>query len=149
MRKLLAKIITEDYGILSNEITGIEHTIQAVQVDVWEANQEAEHHLIVHAYYPQIDRTSCEELETRLNEYFGNLIISFAVNDEPGKAVLFVTPKQQNRASFLSKATATAVVKRSWGWDESKQIRILCETTGECIELKNPEYENGQFEIKV
>ena len=147
-RKLFAKIITEDYGFLSLEVTGIQQVIQAVQVDVWEAGQEAEHHLVVFVHYPEINRNLFEELENRLFEHFGDIINSFTVSDEPGKAIIFIPSKQQNRSSLLSRAAAIAVVKYSWGWDESEKIQIICEATSESIEVKRPLFEKGQFEIE-
>jgi len=149
MKKLLARIITEDLGLLSREVTGIEQSVQAAQVDLWEAGQEPEHHLMVFAHYPEVARHLCEEMGTHLDKHFGDIIISFVVKDEPGKAVVFIPPNQQNRSSLLSKAAVIAVVKRSWGWEESEQIRVRCETTSETAGIENPRYESGRFEIEV
>lgn len=148
MGMLLAKIITQDIGLLTREETGIEQSVQAVQVDVWEAAQEVERHLLVFVCYPEMDRSLCEKLESRLYGNQGD-VISFVVRDEPGRAIVFIPARHQRQSSLLHRAAAIAVVKHSWGWDESEKIEVQDETAGEVIELDNPRYENGRFEIEV
>lgn len=91
----------------------------------------------------------CEQLGTRLRVHFSNVIVSFTVSYEPRNAVFFIPSKQRDQHSLLSVASAIVVVMSSCGWDESERIRVICETTGESLEVKYPEYENGQFEIEV
>jgi hypothetical protein len=139
----------KDLGVLSPELTLTEQPVQGFQVDVWEADQQAVRHLVVMAHFPELQRSFCEQLGTRLLEYLGDVVVSFMVRDEPGSAVVFIPESQRMRSPFLFVASAIAVVNRCCGWDESERIRVRCETTGESVELKNPQYENSRFEVEL
>jgi len=130
----------ENHGILRPEVTGIGQAIQAFQVQVTEAGQQPIQHLVVMAYYPELDRTLCDKLAICLCQHYGEVFVSFIVNDDPGQANVYMPPTQRSQCSMFSVATAVSVVKRSCGWDESDEIRISCETTGTVIEL-SPESE--------
>lgn len=149
--KLVAKIITdteaEHYGILEPEITG-DVAVQACKVDVLEPEREVVHHLIAMGHYPEMDRSLCEQIGTRLRDYFGKIVVSFTVRDKPGRSDIYIPSRQRGYCSLLSVAVAVAVVKRSWGWDESEWIEIRFEHTKEQMKV-SPEYEEGEWVIET
>ena len=135
---------------MSPQVTAIDEAIQAFQVDVWQIENETTHHLVVNAYYPELERDLCDQLGPRLAKYFGDVIVSFTVSDEDGKANFYISSLPSEKGWLLSVGKCNfAVVKRSCGWEEKEIIRILCENTGESIEVKNPRNEENHFVVEV
>ena len=70
------------------------------------------------------------------------------LTDKNGKADVFVPAVESNHCSVPLVAAAVAVIKRSWGWDESEWIEVRQESTQEYMKV-SPEYDGEKWLIEI
>lgn len=139
---------TNAYGLLMLDVDGTDMAIQICIVNVSGAGREVAHHLVVSAHYPELEPGLCEQIAARLQERFGEAAICFTIKDAEGKSDVFIPARQRGYFSLLSVATAVAVMKRSWGCDESDWIEIRNIETKELVKV-SPTYDGGPWQIAI
>jgi hypothetical protein len=85
--------------------------------------EEEEEHLIVHPFPHSISQAECETVCCNLRETNARAIISFIIADREGWSQVITAPDEKFDPFNL--AAAIAVIKASWGWDESRPIVVI------------------------
>jgi hypothetical protein len=85
--------------------------------------EEEEEHLIVNQFPHSISQAECETVCRIFRETTARAIISFIIAEREGWAQVITAPGEEFNPFNL--AAAIAVLKASWGWDESKPIVVM------------------------
>jgi hypothetical protein len=99
-----------------------------------------EKYLIVNPQQHSIGKAQREAINRNLRETNARATISFRVDDREGWAQVITAPDEKFDPFNL--AAAIAVIKASWGWDESRPIVVMI--TGAEVRVW-PRVEGGQW----
>jgi hypothetical protein len=85
--------------------------------------EEEEEHLIVNQFPHSISQAECETVCRIFRETNARAIISFIIAEREGWAQVITAPDEEFNPFNL--AAAIAILKASWGWDESRPIVVM------------------------
>jgi hypothetical protein len=122
-REVAIKILTEPPGVLAPAITGVGEWLQAIELEISETGCGIQRLVIVHAHFPPQAAAACEEIARNLRPHFKDVDLYFTILDRDGEAEVYV-PAGQSQLDIFVVAAAVAVMKASWGWDETNPLQI-------------------------
>jgi len=141
-RRCRIEIVTEAPGILDPEATGLVETIQAARANVT-IDGAAASHVVVRAATPPFLLESADE---SIRKLFPDDVVSLVHADVPGMATISCSASDER--DRFGAAAAVAMLKRSWGWDESPTITITFEAGRRAFRL-NPVFEDGAWWVEM
>ena len=123
LEKQTLKILTEPPGILAPSVTGLGVPVQAIEVEISETGSSGGRIVIVHAHFPQLPASVCDEIAHNLRAHFQGGDLYFTIINTEGEAEVYA-PVDQHRLDAFLVAAAVAIIKASWGWEEINPMLI-------------------------
>jgi len=141
-RKAVVRILTDHPGFID---TGVGIGLQAIETEVIEANGFRGRYVIVGAYNQPLDARICDEIARSLRPRFNDANIYFTGKESEGEAEVYVPAEEQAPDPFLV-ASAVAVIKISWGWEDVRTMKITFPDVSVKVAVK---YENNSWVVRL
>jgi hypothetical protein len=132
------EIETKDNGVLTSEATGLTESVQAASVRV-STDGVVQRHIVVMAKWAHDP-----SIFPAIRKLFPDSTVSVVLGGRIGEDT--IACEAVEAATLRAAAAAVGTVKRSWGWDESPEIRVVIANVGRTF-VVSPFFENGSWHV--
>jgi len=134
------EIVTEAPGLLSAYDSGLVEDLQAVRIRVTNRGESRSHVVVNAASAPFVVVSSYTALEA----LFHGDVVALIRKESAGQVT--ISCESPDHGARMGAAIAVAVLKRSWGWDESPVIRVTIE--GVCSFVLDPVFDERSWLVR-